>query len=241
MNSKKLVVKAVFAGLLGLLTAGANAQNKTAAKHPAFNIAPLLDSYNVTWDTPGPSSMQSMPIGNGDIGLNVWAEPNGDLCFLVSKTDSWGAPQPGEKNTWIKDCGVLMKLGKVRVSVSPNPLAQGKPFIQTLKLHTGEILVKEGDVQLKVWVDANHPAIRVETQSVQPVDVKVTLDNWRLDKGDALAKDQPGRITWCHQNPKETFAAIQNTIFGATITGKNLITKNDTTLQSWSTVKTQLI
>ncbi|MDB5147550.1 MAG: hypothetical protein JWQ57_1570, partial [Mucilaginibacter sp.] len=40
-----------------------------------------LDKYNVEWDTPGPTSTQSMPLGNGDIGLNVWFEKNGDLVF----------------------------------------------------------------------------------------------------------------------------------------------------------------
>jgi alpha-L-fucosidase 2 len=205
------------------------------------DIKPMLDSYNVAWDVPGPTSSQSMPIGNGDIGLNVWVEPNGDLCFLISKTDSWGAPSPTEKNNWIKDSGVLMKLGKVRISVTPNPLAQGKPFIQTLKLRTGEILVKEGDLQFKVWVDANHPVIRVETQSTTMANVKVTLNNWRWGNGDVLAKDQATGITWYHQNPKNTHAAIQNMVFGATIKGKNLIAPNDTTLQSRSSVKTQLI
>jgi hypothetical protein len=38
------------------------------------NLASIIDKYIVTWNEPGPTSYQSMPIGNGDIGLNVWAE-----------------------------------------------------------------------------------------------------------------------------------------------------------------------
>ena len=60
-------------------------------KKKEFNIVPFLNAYNVNWDTPGPTSMQSMPTGNGDIGLNIWVEANGDLCFFISKTDAWGA------------------------------------------------------------------------------------------------------------------------------------------------------
>jgi hypothetical protein len=45
--------------------------------------------YDLVWDTPGKNSSDSMPIGNGDIGANVWVEQNGDLLILISKTDSW--------------------------------------------------------------------------------------------------------------------------------------------------------
>ena len=30
-----------------------------------------------------------MPLGNGDIGVNAWVEPSGDLLFYVGKTDAW--------------------------------------------------------------------------------------------------------------------------------------------------------
>jgi hypothetical protein len=31
----------------------------------------LLDDYNVIWNTPSHDSSGSMPLGNGDIALNV--------------------------------------------------------------------------------------------------------------------------------------------------------------------------
>ena len=69
-----------------------------------------LDAYNVVWDSPSGDMGGSMPLGNGDIGTNVWMEENGDLVFYISKTDSWG------------DNGRLLKVGRVRLSLSPNPL-----------------------------------------------------------------------------------------------------------------------
>lgn len=42
-----------------------------------------LDSFNVTWTTPGPGPAESMPLGNGDIGLNAWVEPGGDAYCMV--------------------------------------------------------------------------------------------------------------------------------------------------------------
>ena len=59
-----------------------------------------------------------MPLGNGDIGLNVWAEADGDLRFYIGKTDAWSGN------------GRLLKLGGIRVSLSPNPFASGQPFKQ---------------------------------------------------------------------------------------------------------------
>ncbi|MDB4927124.1 DUF5703 domain-containing protein [Mucilaginibacter sp.] len=227
MNTK--LFKAVLSALLAVLVSTtANSQ----VKKTAFNISPLLDAYNVSWDSPGPTSSQSMPIGNGDIGLNVWVEPNGDLCFFIGKTDAWGAASATEKNNWIKDGGVLMKLGKVRVSLSPTPLTQGTLFTQVLKLHNSEILVKEGDTQLRVWVDANNPVIRVESKSTKPVSVKVTLDNWRAGNGDIIMTNQANKIAWYHQNAKDADIHLQGITFGGIIKGKGLVTKDDTTLQS---------
>src|SRR5579859_648263 len=155
------------------VTPGARAQYPTSE----------LDACNIDWTEPGPHSSASMPIGNGDIGLNVWVEPGGDLLFYIAKTDAWGAETRPEWDSWMKTGGVLMKLGAIRVSMSPSPLAHGAPFRQTLRLRQGEIVITEGSTHLRIWVDANHPVIRVEADNPQPARIKVTLDDWRLDEG----------------------------------------------------------
>ena len=40
-----------------------------------------ISSNDVVWTEPGNSSADSMPLGNGDIGLNIWTEQNGDIVF----------------------------------------------------------------------------------------------------------------------------------------------------------------
>ena len=52
----------------------------------------------------------SMPIGNGEVGLNVWVEPSGDLLFYIARTDAWS------------ECNRLLKLGRIRVRITPMPL-----------------------------------------------------------------------------------------------------------------------
>ena len=48
-----------------------------------------LDYYNVIWDSPSRDHNGSMPIGNGDIGLNIWCQEDRDLVFYIRKTDAW--------------------------------------------------------------------------------------------------------------------------------------------------------
>ncbi len=130
-----------------------------------------LDKYNVIWESPSVSEKDSMPIGNGEIGLNLWVEEDGDLLFYISRTDSWG------------DNARLLKLGRIRVKLSPNPFAKGLTFRQELKLRQGEIVIaagkKDSEIKLKVWVDANNPVIHVDAKSESEFDIQVEFETWR--------------------------------------------------------------
>ena len=100
-------------------------QKKSVAQNA--KLAGVIQQNNIVWNTVGGSSHASMPLGNGDIGLNVWTESNGNICFYFSKTDAWG------------ENGRLLKIGKVVINVSPNPFAGGKTFMQTLDIYNGKI------------------------------------------------------------------------------------------------------
>src|SRR4030042_910683 len=74
-----------------------------------------MDAYNLIWDSPSLNAGQSMPCGGGDIGLNVWVE-NGDILFYVSQSGAYD-----ENNC-------LMKFGRIRVKLSPNPFQDAAVF-----------------------------------------------------------------------------------------------------------------
>ncbi len=76
------IVTAAVACAIGGTVLASDVLDSQAAMDP-------LDACNVVWDSPSTNQNGSMPIGNGDIGMNVWTEPNGDLLLLLSKTDSW--------------------------------------------------------------------------------------------------------------------------------------------------------
>jgi hypothetical protein len=144
-------------------------------KGPQGSTAPkALDEYNVIWNSPSNNSSGSMPIGNGDIGLNVWVEENGDLLFYIGKTDSWS------------ENARLLKLGRIRIKLSPNPFIKGLSFRQELKLRHGEIEIsagsKESPINIRLWVDALEPVIRIEAEGKEKFEIQASLEVWRTTK-----------------------------------------------------------
>lgn len=113
-----------------------------------------LVACNVTWDVPSNDSFGSMPVGNGDIGINVWMEPDGDLLFYIAKVDAYDAGH------------LLPKLGRVRLRT--DPALDVKRFRQSLLLTEAAVEVTAGDTKFRVWVDANAPVIRVQGHSATP-------------------------------------------------------------------------
>jgi hypothetical protein len=150
-----------------------------------------LDRYNVIWTTPSKDSSGSMPIGNGEVGLNLWVETGGDLVFYISRTDAWS------------EVSRLLKLGRVRVHIAPNPFVEGSPFRQELRLREGCIEIAAGAkgnaVRLKIFVDADAPVIHISGASDQPITLTASFENWRTQKkvltGDELLS------SWTMQNP----------------------------------------
>ena len=107
------------------------------------------DKDDITWHSFSKDASGSMPCGGGDIGLNVWVE-KGDVLFYIAKSDAFD-----ENNT-------LLKLGRVRIHLSPNPFTDAA-FSQTLHLADGSIYIKgmldNRPVQLHLWVDVHRPVI----------------------------------------------------------------------------------
>ena len=192
-----------------------------------------INEYNLTYTDFSEDSQGSLPIGNGDIGLNLWTEPNGDIIFYIGKSDSWSEAKIAE----------LVKVGRVSVSFYPNPFQANKNFSQSLKISESSITITADGISVKLWVDANNPAIRVESVSKSPVSMKVTLDPWRTVAKDDVSADtvlpnEKDRILWYHRinNPKLTINLLT---FGALIKGKGLERRDGNVLKSITPQKMQ--
>lgn len=186
-------------------------------------VAAQLSALDVAWDAPG-GEMASMPIGNGDLTSNVWVEANGDLAFYLGKSDAWD------------EVSCLLKVGRVRVSFTP--ALPVKNFSQRLDLRTGTVVITAGEgadrVRVRVWVDANHPVLRVEQEGGTPRACRAQVELWRTETkpvhnevgtytednltqlgssflrlADTVITPKPGEsaILWCHRNTGSLYPA----------------------------------
>ena len=167
--TSRFILLGILALLTPLITTAATSAPSTAMPKDALN---KLSEYNVTWDSPSlTGSLESMPLGNGDITANVWVEKDGDLMMYIGKSDTWS------------EATRLLKIGRVRVSISPNPFTETSGYRQTLDLADGTINITAGPrdnrTGIKIWIDANAPVVNVETSSSRPVEVKFISENMR--------------------------------------------------------------
>ncbi len=207
---KTLLLAAAISGLLAAFPLLAAPQT--------FDNARELKTYDNQWSSPGRSAKDSMPLGNGDIGLNVWADDAGNVCFYISKTDAWD------------ETGRLLKLGKVRLNFQPNPFRPGESFRQTLLLREAAVEIEAGaggsETRVRIWVDAHHPAVRIEAQVPDGMTIAASLEPWRLKpetledelvsglnyfpslfgktvvRPDTIVDEAENRVVWYHENPE---------------------------------------
>ncbi len=204
-----------------------------------------LQAYNVVWDSPSTDHHGSMPLGNGDVALNAWFTPAGELHCYLAKSDAWD------------DNARLVKVGKVRVRFEPNPVAPGKTYRQELRLGEGclEITVRapgtaeapaprSPDFRLRLWVDARHPVVELEAESTEPTTATAGVELWRTNRYELAAPEvsdvlhdparpdrkraptwvepdtvlpaRPGRLGWFHHNVKSVGPQLLAEVQGLT-------------------------
>lgn len=177
------------------------------------------DPQPVVWGSPSKDARGSMPAGNGELGINAWVEPDGDLLLYLGRTDAWS------------ENGRLLKLGRVRISFTPSLAGSGKDFHQELDYRDGLIKIHGGDTSVRVWVDAHHPLVQVDVESDRQLTATVRMERWRTERRqlrgpeihsayglhgddgppvyvepDTIVPGQPGRIVWYHRNERSIWA-----------------------------------
>ncbi|HEX3856046.1 MAG TPA: DUF5703 domain-containing protein [Verrucomicrobiae bacterium] len=223
LSWRKTIVS--FSSLVFLLELLIGSFDSRAGVLPS-DVLSKLNSYNVVWTTTSTNgSAGSMPIGNGDITANVWVENNsGDLMMYIGKSDSWSE---GTR---------LLKVGRVRTHFSPNPFASGLPFNQTLNFYNGEIDITAGQsgsqVNLRIYIDANQPVIRIEASGQQNFTMSCSNEIWRssvqplnstnsnsfygvasapttpVESADVPVTNLADRLVWYHQNNSSYFGTL---------------------------------
>ncbi|MFI1745634.1 DUF5703 domain-containing protein [Thalassobellus sediminis] len=154
---------------------------------------PVLENYNQIWTTQSENSSESMPLGGGDIGLNVWVE-KGDVYFYVSRSGTFD-----EHNT-------LLKLGRVKVQLEPNPFKDNDGFKQELNLKEGCISISKKNTKIKLWVDVFNPVIHFDLESKTPLKMVASYETWRYKNRQVKGKaNNANSYKWAPQGEIITY------------------------------------
>lgn len=131
------------------------------------------EAYQLTWHQIGQSDRAAVPLGNGDLASSFWVTQEG-LHFYLAKSDA------------LTETDRNVKLGKVNLSMEPNPFSGASAFTQRMEIYDGCVCVEaQGNgvrVRLHVFVDKYSNILYVEGESDRPVRVQVSYDNWRTQK-----------------------------------------------------------
>lgn len=226
MNTRRYVpMKSMTRSALtgAMLATGLWPCGAAAAPMTETRLAGLLDAYNVVWDSPSQDANGSMPLGNGDVGLNAWVEASGDLVFYISKTDAW------DENAR------LCKIGRVRVKFEP-ALQAGASLRQELKLREGAIEIQstvDGQPALiRLWVDADRPIVRVQAETKARAVCRAAVELWRQRERpfgpddshsgngvnqlpgkptvlpDEVVTGEMPRVAWFHRNTRSLYEPV---------------------------------
>jgi len=154
------------------------------------------ETANVVWNSQSVNSSESMPVGGGDIGLNLWVE-KGEVYLYLSRSGTFD-----ENNT-------LLKLGRVKLKFSPNPFDR-KTFKQELVLKDGYAQISGSkdnlNAQIKVWVDVFNPVIHLDVKSNQKIMTTVSYESWRFEDRITKGKENnQNSYKWAPQGIVKTY------------------------------------
>lgn len=152
---------------------------------------------NFVWTSQSNSAAGSMPCGGGDIGLNIWVE-KGELLLYVARSGAFD-----ENNT-------LLKMGRLRLKLSPNPFTEGSTFKQELVLKDGYVKVSgiKGSLksEINVWVDVFKPLIHLEVKSNHKTVAEAGYESWRsTDRVTKGKENNQNSYKWAPQAEVKTF------------------------------------
>ena len=129
-----------------------------------FSTLYAVEDY--VWISPSLDSSESMPLGGGDIGMNVWVDiESNDILCLFCQSGSFD-----ENNT-------LLKGGMLRIELQDS---REKLIEQRLCLKKGSMSIHFEKTKVNLWVDVWKPVIHVGSN----LPVKLRYESWR--KNDCL-------------------------------------------------------
>lgn len=125
-----------------------------------------MKTFDIEWNEQSSNSSESMPLGGGNIGCNVWVE-NGYVYLYMAQSG------------WFDENNSLLKAGRVRITVEPNPFRTY--FSQKLSLENGDITIQGTDFSMNLWVDRELGVIHADMESSEIFQVSASYETWRFE------------------------------------------------------------
>ena len=130
----------------------------------------MTEKKELIWKGMSRNSEESMPLGGGGLGLNVWAE-GGELLLYFQQSGNFdelnGFPKQG------------------RLRVIPEQGFSEEDFYQVLDTERGEIRITAGagrdKQEILIWVNQFDSEFHIEWESVKSRHLKVRYESWRFE------------------------------------------------------------
>ena len=140
-----------------------------------------LEAYNVVWTTPSKHSGESMPVGGGQIGPNVWVE-DGDVLFYVGQSGC------------LDENGLAAQTRARADLAGTQPVRAGEPGIPAGTQVAPELYRdhrpggRRAQTTVRLWAEVHRPVVHVDVQAAEPISAQATFETWRyqdilLDQG----------------------------------------------------------
>lgn len=107
----------------------------------------MISKYDFKYKGLMKSAMQSIPLGNGDLGANIWADEN-SVSILLSKTDAFSRLHR------------LLKTGYIRLKFPKGVLNENLCF--HLVLNEGILKIHNKNIRIQIYADAFLPVYQIE-------------------------------------------------------------------------------
>jgi hypothetical protein len=117
------------------------------------DITGYLAQHDIVYQSPAPSWVEGLPLGNGDVGALVWGKQGSEQIIHLDKTDIWYAAQDGTA------------LGRSYAGTLRLRYKSAGAFAQRLSLARAEVDTRDGEFRSTARVDASRNRFELDVQA----------------------------------------------------------------------------
>ncbi|MGN0538932.1 MAG: DUF5703 domain-containing protein [Candidatus Fimenecus sp.] len=155
----------------------------------------MISSYDFKYKGLMKSSMDSIPLGNGDLGANIWASGN-EINILLSKTDAFSRLHR------------LLKTGYIKLRFQDGVLNENLDF--HLVLEEGILKISNENIRAEIYADAFEPVYITEIEGKGVSGMALEVINYRSRREKIAHNDRSNYQLNCESNEDTGFDCTED-------------------------------